>query len=109
MDEGYEVSGRPYSTDFRLGRLMRHSGHTDVYHLAAELDISPRQMSRYLAGEEIQTHHLMKLSVELNVPGNWIQEEANGGLSDREIADEAMKIAKGLSPTLGEISDSFKR
>lgn len=73
------TGGRPYSLSTRLGRVMKLRGNDDAYHLAAQVDISPRQLSRYLAGESIPPHHLVRLAEELECPGEMLQEETNGG------------------------------
>lgn len=72
-------AGRPYSLSHRLGRVMKARGWEEVYLFAAEVEVSPRVISRYLAGEKIPPHHLYKFSLELDCPGEWLQEEENGG------------------------------
>lgn len=87
------VPGRPYNQSYRLGKMMKARGHTDAYHICGKVDISPRQISRYLAGEAINADHLARLSVELNVPGGLLQEVINGGWT----LEEAKEKLKGDS------------
>jgi hypothetical protein len=75
------IGGRPYNISKRLGRVMKLRGNDDLYHFAAEVDISPRQISRYLAGEPIPPHHLARMAEELDCPGEMLQEAENGGMS----------------------------
>lgn len=78
----YEQAGHPYSQEKRLGRVMWVCGWQEVYKLAGKIEVSPRQLSRFLAGDEIPPHILAKLAEELDCPGEYLQEEENGGAPD---------------------------
>lgn len=71
-----ENAGRPFPTHTRLGRVMRFRGYEEVYILAGEVKISPRQLTEYLAGrEEISTEHLVRLAKELDVDNPMLLQE----------------------------------
>lgn len=75
-------AGHPFSTEHRLGRVIAVRGYEEIFHFASEVDISPRVLSRYLAGEPIPGYDLVKLSEALDCPGEFLQEESNGGAKD---------------------------
>lgn len=72
--------GRPYSQTTRLGKVMKIRNVGKLYEFAAMVGISTRQLSKYLAGEEIRNDHLVVLSEELGVEGGYLQEVGNGGV-----------------------------
>lgn len=85
------VPGRPFATETRLGKILVAQGHTDYYHFCAEVDISPRQFSRYLAGEEMSPVHLARIAKELGLSERVIMEEEHGGMTMDEMKKELTK------------------
>lgn len=80
MTRAGNYKGRPYSKKTRLGKIMYARGHEKLYVFAAEVDISGRTLSKYLAGEKIREDHLITLALKLNTEGKFIQEVENGGV-----------------------------